>query len=392
MRIRKYGSDIDNRMLATESIRESLFGRGGDDVFVIYHHDYDLNDPDRDFGPDQSDRFFGGAGNDTLGTLYFDFTVIGDYAASYSDYSQISFDGGKGYDTVSSDVVLHAVDEGVLDLSLIQTSVRSVEHWDYDISLGTSGTVSPALNEGSFAIRSGAQDDTLRIAQYQDCSDAEISISTLGGSDTVGYMAYSDIGLLSIDTGKGHDVVEFSARWAVSAEVRVSTGNGNDTVVINGSTVSHAQELDVDIRTGKGKDTIVLEGMHGEELNAGGGNDDIYILTGSFANAADTIMTGGGRDRLFVELDAYSTVAVVQDFSASKDVFVFDQDEAEELLPRNTLVTFDRSEWEDAEEDRLFMDNDADRLYFGDNVLVEFSSDVTLTAENFTTGEWEFFA
>lgn len=392
MRVRKYGSDIDNRLVATETIRESLFGRGGDDVFIIHHHDFDQNNPNRDFGADQSDRFFGGTGDDRLEMLYFDFTVVGDYAASYRDYSQISFDGGKGYDTVSSDVILHAEDEGVLDLSSIQTSVRSVEHWDYDISLGTSGTVSPALNQGSFAILAGAQDDTLRVAQYQDCSDAEISINTLGGNDSVGYMAYSDIGLLNINTGRGHDFVDFSARWAVSADVRINTGNGNDTVVINGSTVSHAQKLDVDIRTGKGNDTIILEGMHGEELNAGGGNDDIYILTGSFSNAPDSIRTGAGRDRLFVELDAYSTVAVVRDFNAAKDVFVFDQNEASELLPRDANVTFDRSEWENSEEDRLFMDNDANRLYFGDTVLVRFRNDVTLTEDNFTIGEWDYFA
>jgi hypothetical protein len=250
----------------------------------------------------------------------------------------------------------------------------------------------PAFNGGTFAIVAGTQDDTLKIAQYQNCSGAEIDISTLKGNDAVIYKAYNSIGQLNVATGSGHDYFDFSARWAVSADVRVNTGNGNDTVVIHGSTVSHAQDLDVDIRTGRGKDTIVLEGMHSEFVSAGAGSDDIYVLTGSFANAPDTIKTGGGRDRLFVELDAYSTVAVVRDFDADKDVFVFDQQEARELLPRDATVTFDRQEWQDAEEDRLFMDNDADKLYYGDNVLVEFSNDVTLTADNFSVGEWTFFA
>ncbi|OED47758.1 hypothetical protein AB838_14100 [Rhodobacteraceae bacterium (ex Bugula neritina AB1)] len=139
---------------------------------------------------------------------------------------------------------------------------------------------------------------------------------------------------------------------------------------------------------GSGGDKIVLEGMHAERLRAGTGSDDIYILTGSFSNAADTVSTGGGRDRLFIELDDYSTVAIVDDFSASKDIFVFDAAEAVSAVPRNTEVTFDQAEWRASDESLLFMSNEENRLYFGDNVLVEFSTDVELSSANFTTDTW----
>ncbi|MCF6429387.1 hypothetical protein [Leisingera sp. MMG026] len=195
---------------------------------------------------------------------------------------------------------------------------------------------------------------------------------------------------LKVNTGSGKDYFEFNGNWGVTADITVKTGNGNDTVIINGSTITSPGGLDAVIKTGRGADTVVLEGMHSESLNAGGGSDDIYVLTGSFANAADTIKTGGGRDRLFVELDAYSTVAVVEDFSAAKDVFVFDRQESSRAIPRDTDVLFDRGEWEAAEEDRLFMDNGADKLYYGSNVLVEFETDVELTAGNFTVGNWDY--
>lgn len=371
MRTRVYGTNLDNRFTATAEIRESFYGRGGDDTFQVFHHAR---------GADLSDRFFGGSGADWLEQLTFDFTN----GAQYGDYRQLSFDGGDGYDTVSATVIADVQGGLTLDLAQIETSVRSVEHWNYDIFAGA-----PA-GEGQFNIQSGRQDDTLDI--FQSGAEMNMRVNTLGGRDTVRYFAQENVEALQVNLGGGADRFEFSADWGVTADLRVNSGKGNDTVIIYGSTVSHANGLEADIRTGGGKDTIVLEGMHSERLAAGGGNDDIYILTGSFANAADVISTGAGRDRLFVELDAYSTVAIVEDFNAARDVFVFDSDEASELLPRDTAVTFDRREWQDADEDRLFMDNDADKLYFGENVLVEFSTDVTLTADNFTTGNWDFFS
>lgn len=375
--MRKYilGTRFDNDLEATQTIRESLYGRDGDDTFSIYHHD--VNGV---LYPDLSDRIFGGGGADTLGTLNFDLMN----GSTLSDYSQLSFNGGAGYDTVSSEIDTQITGGFTLDLSNIETSVRSVEHWDYGIDLGTS------TGDGDFVIRSGRQDDTLDIRQWAAAGDATVKIKTLAGNDHVVYSTEHDVSDLRVNTGAGSDYFEFNGFWNVTAGLSVSTGKGKDTVVINGTTIAYPDGLTANIRTGSGADTIVLEGMHSERLKAGGGNDDIYILTGSFKNAADTISTGSGKDELFIELDAYSTVAVLDDFSAQNDVFVFDADEAAGTISRNTDVTFDRSEWEDASEDRLYMSNAENKLYYGDNVLVEFTSDVTLSAANFTTGDWEY--
>ncbi|WP_291726883.1 hypothetical protein [Leisingera sp. F5] len=376
MRTNFFGNQFENIYVASATIRESFYGRGGDDDFTLYHHDRDgVNIPD------MTDRFFGGSGDDTLDLLTFSVTSESD---NFSKYSQLSFDGGSGYDTVKSQLTAEVTGGSILDLDAIETSVISVEHWYYDIFL------QEVSGDGNFTVQGGAKDDTLRITQLKDAIDTGLRVNTFSGADSVLYTANADVTDLIVNTGSGKDYFEFNSNWGVIADITVKTGRGKDTVVINGSTVTSPAGLDAVIKTGGGADTIVLEGMHSETLKAGGGSDDIYILTGSFANAADSIKTGGGKDRVFVELDAYSTVAIVEDFSAAKDVFVFDRQESSLEIPRNTDVLFDRGEWEASEEDRLFMDNEADKLYYGSNVLVEFTTDVELTAGNFTVGSWDY--
>ncbi len=376
MRKNFFGNQFENIFVASSAIRESFYGRAGDDDFTLYHHD-----PDGVNIPDMTDRFFGGSGDDALDLLTFSVTSESD---NLSKYSQLSFDGGSGYDTVKSQLTAEVTSGSILDLDAIETSVISVEHWYYDIFL------QEVSGDGNFTVQGGAKDDTLRITQLKDAIDTGLRVNTFSGADSVLYTANAGVTDLIVNTGSGKDYFEFNGNWDVTADIQVKTGRGKDTVVINGSTITSPAGLDAVIKTGGGADTIVLEGMHSETLKAGGGSDDIYILTGSFANAADSIKTGGGKDRVFVELDAYSTVAIVEDFSAAKDVFVFDRQEASLEIPRNTDVLFDRGAWEAAEEDRLFMDNDADKLYYGSNVLVEFTTDVELTAGNFTVGSWDY--
>ncbi len=368
-------NNFDNFLGATGTIRESWYGKGGDDTFSIYHYNSEIDFPSL---PDLSDRFFGGSGDDLIETLYFDLNV----GSGLSKYSQLSFDGGKGYDTVSSHAAVEMVAGFKLELDKIETNVISVEHWKYDIELfgGTEG--------GRFTLIAGAQDDTLNISQMEQVVADGVRVKTQGGNDNVTYHAGEDLSNLEVNTGKGNDYFEFTSARDVTANLSIVTGKGKDTVVINGSSNSSPDGLTADIRTGSGGDKIVLEGMHAERLRAGTGSDDIYILTGSFSNAADTVSTGGGRDRLFIELDDYSTVAIVDDFSASKDIFVFDAAEAVSAVPRDTEVTFDQAEWRASDESLLFMSNEENRLYFGDNVLVEFSTDVELSSANFTTDTW----
>lgn len=357
MRDTYFGTDRDNVMSASATLRESFYGLEGNDTFYFYG--VDGVDPDYDM----SDRFYGGDGRDVLQNikLYFDGT------SGLSQLAQLSFDGGKGYDTlavtISAQMADYTASSSVMDLTTIAPLLRSVEHRQYDVDLAVmSGSVN------SLTIKGGALDETLRLHQED--------LGTMGPG-----------GEIIVSLGGGADRFEFSAEIAVISSLQLDTGTGADVVIMNASPTTYPDDFHAVIRTGGGADTIVLEGMYSETLNAGAGDDEIFVLTGSFAEAPDVIRTGAGRDRVYIELDSYSTVARIRDFAAGQDKIVFD---AEEF--RDTTITFDRKVWKAAETDMLYMDNAAGKLYFGDNLLVNFGAGTELSAKNFTTDTWDILA
>jgi len=350
MRTTYFGNEGGNFFQATTNIRESFYGLGGNDVF--HFHEAGTF---RDF----SDRFFGGTGDDRMQGLSVSF----DGNSGLDAYDLLSFDGGRGYDTLAADVSIgmgaYAGTSSTLDFTEITTLSLSVEHHEFDVSLtGVSATVEDLLLKG------GAKDETVRLTQ---------SASMATGGE------------LRVNLRGGDDYFEFSADSTVTSDLTVLTRRGNDTVIINAVNTSYPDGLTTKVLTGKGNDTVVLEGMYSETVRAGGGADQIYVLTGGFANAADTIYTGAGRDKVYLELDAYSTVARLMDFAADKDKIVFDKAEF-----RDTTVTFDKTTWQAASEDTLYMDNAAGKLYFGANVLADFGGATTLAADNFVTDTWAF--
>ncbi|MDK3018468.1 hypothetical protein [Pseudodonghicola flavimaris] len=352
MRITYSGTDRDDVMSATSAIRESLYGLGGDDVFYFYGPSG--VDPEYDV----SDRFFGGNGADLLQNITLGFDGIG----GLGQLAQLSFDGGRGYDTlavtVAADLSVYGEKAAEMDLGEIAPLLRSVEHRDYRINLGA---VNDALRE--LTITGSALDETVTLSQTASLSGA---------------------GEITVRLGGGADEFNFAASIFVETALLVDTGRGADLVRMNGSATSYADEFTAVIRTRAGADTIVLEGMYSEKLNAGAGDDRIFVLTGSFAEAPDVIRTGTGKDRVYLELDSYSSVAKITDFSARWDRIVFDADET-----RDTGVTFSRAIWTAATEDVLYMNNAAGKLYYGDTVLVDFGGETTLSDKNFITDSWD---
>ncbi|MGD9865997.1 MAG: hypothetical protein AB7S99_22585 [Pseudodonghicola sp.] len=356
MRDTYFGTDRDDAFSATSAIRESFYGLGGNDTFYFYDLSTGPTPPSTDF--DSSDRFFGGTGRDQLTNI----TVNFDGAEGAGKLDALSFDGGAGYDTltvaVAIDMESYNSKISTFRFDDVAPLVRSVEHREFNVTLSRIGATTNELQ-----LLGGNRDETVRLTQ-----DASMDAS----------------GVIRVDLGGGDDRFEFSASVYVASQLIVNTGKGADTVIMNASGSSYPSDFGATIRTGAGADTIVLEGMYSETLNAGAGNDQIYVLTGSFAEAPDIIRTGAGRDRVYVELDSYSTVARLRDFSAARDTIVFDSDEF-----RNTDVTFDKAVWQGAGSDRLYMDNAAGKLYFGDNVLVNFGGPTDLTAANFVTDSWD---
>ena len=361
MRSTYFGTDNNNVMSASSTIRESFYGLKGDDTFYFYG--VEGVDPDYDV----SDRFFGGSGADRLQNITLHFN-------GYSGLDQLallSFDGGLGYDTLAVDIDVNMLEfEGFvseMDLAGIAPLVRSVEHREYDITLTEFDQLQVL---GGLRILGGALDETVRLHQ---------------GTVTSLYPSMQADGVIRVNLGGGDDRFEYSAEINVVSSLIVNTGSGADVVIMNASASTYPDEFEAVIRTRRGADTIVLDGMYSETANAGAGNDKIYVLTGSFGAAPDVIRTGLGKDKVYMELDSYSKLARFVDFSAEKDKIVFD---AEEF--RDTEVTFDKAVWDAAEDDKLYMDNAAGRLYFGDNVLASFGGATTLTAENFLVDDWAF--
>lgn len=361
MRSTYFGTDRNNVMSASSDIRESFYGLQGDDTFYFYGvegmaPDYDV-----------SDRFFGNRGDDRLQNI----TLRFDGDAGLEQLALLSFEGGIGYDTLAVDIDVNMYDfddvTSEMDLASIAPLLVSVEHREYDITLEQFDL---AQTLEKLQIVGGALDETVRLHQ--------------GTVDSLIPSMRAD-GVIRVSLGGGDDRFEYSAEINVDSSLIVNTGRGADVVIMNAASSSYPDEFDAVIRTKGGADTIVLDGMFSEIANAGAGNDEIYVLSGSFGAAPDVIRTGRGKDKVYLELDAYSKLAKFRDFSAAKDKIVFDADEF-----RDTTVTFDEAEWKAAVDDKLYMDNAAGKLYFGDNVLARFGGAMELTAENFAVDDWAF--
>lgn len=348
MRDNIFGTDARNDTFgATETIRETFYGLGGDDIFLFYEG------ISTDFDPDFSDRFIGGAGNDLMAKLN-----IG--LQDYSKFALLSFDGGKGYDSVRYWASGEILDEAdiLMDLGRFQTLERSVERHEFEttVTVGTDAT-------GDFSVTGSNIDETFRLSMESQTGAAVVDVMNV-----------------TVRLGGGNDQFEFVGDWDVQTSLLVDTGAGNDAILINDSTVRNSDVRGSRINAGTGNDLVVLEGMNKEFVRLGNGNDTVAVLSGGFADVPDTITTGSGRDRIYLELDEYSTLARITDFDAARDRIVFDADEF-----RDTTVTFSKKVANTATEPMLYMNNKADKLFFGDNLLATFTTDVELTAANFDT-------
>ena len=358
MRTKYYGNSFDNLFVSSSTIRETFYGLDGDDVFNFY------NGSNAFFFGDFSDRFIGGSGNDLMQNLSAGWN-------DYTLYSGLSFDGGAGYDTVTYDltgslfgVVGDATLTASIDLTQFTTLERSVEHHEFEIDASIAEDI-----EGTLGVVGGGGDETVKL-----------NFTRAGHTIT----EFSDIEV-SVSLGAGHDRFEFTGERTIMSELKINTGTGNDVVIVNSSATTSPDVSRSMITTGAGNDTVVLEGMHQEIVKTGGGADDIYILSGNFSDRSDVVDTGGGSDEIFLELDEYSKLVRIRDFDVAKDTIIFDDQET-----RDTTVLFDRVLWENSTDPRLYMDNAAGTLYFGENVLATFDGGVNLTADNFETGTWLF--
>lgn len=337
---------------ATQTIRESIYGLAGDDTMAFYRGTYTGRANTGD--PDFSDRFFGGWGDDRLTNLVINWFDETDYEA----YAPVSYDGGPGTDTITFDIAMSLRAFTALSLGRFEAITHDVEIREFVISATAQATHTTVLN-----VNGNGENESVKL-------------SFMGEGSVNAIFRMAD----------GDDRVEYFADQDVSAELRVFTGNGNDTVIINATQVHNSNTEGTWIGTGRGSDTIVLEGMHREVVYASDGNDHIYLLTGNFAENPDTVFTGAGRDRVYVELDQYSQLATIKWFSAREDTIVFDRND-----PRLPEVVFDAADWQTGEEANLYMNNATGELFYGENLMIDFNGPTNLTAANFVADDWDYW-
>jgi hypothetical protein len=353
MRLHYFGSQLNEVFRASELIRETFWGLGGNDTFYFHHGLLTPTFPNADF----SDRFIGGAGNDVVRGLYVGLN-------GYDTHNLLSFDGGDGYDTIRYNVsdTLPAAETAVMDLGRFTTLSRSVEHHMFDIDLKAD---TPTL--GHLTINGTRTDETVRLEVLRTMAETP---SVVG---------------IAVNLAGGDDTFEYVGTPLINTRLAIRTGSGNDTVKINDTNSVNSNTKGSVIKTEGGNDLVVLSGMHKETVHLGGHDDTIYLLTGGFAEKPDVVFTGRGRDRIYMELDEYSKLARIRDFDPANDLIVFDKAEF-----RDTTVTFDRAVWETAPQPKLYMDNASGKLWFGDNVMANLTNGAVLTAANFITDDFLF--
>ena len=160
------------------------------------------------------------------------------------------------------DTIINENEDGSLNIS------------DYSIGDETDGDDFIIGKSGS-SLAGGSGDDTFVVVAKKNYSGEE----TMGG--------YSSRDATSVDGGDGDDNITI-ASTNFSAKVNIDTGAGDDTI----SSSVHIN--DSVISTGDGNDTIDIEGAVESAVTTGDGKDSVKIDSGYYS----TIDTGDGDDTL----------------------------------------------------------------------------------------------
>ncbi len=184
-----------------------------------------------------------------------------------------------------------------------------------DVNLGDGGNSDVWIKDaqrGDIVTGSGADTINLEVQENQDSLSNTFNINTGAGDDTLNLRG-DDSGNNDDDDHGGdndHDDDDHGNCDDNDDQVNsqtifnVATGDGNDTVTVNGS------YLAANIDTGAGNDTI-YSGSDNDTIEAGTGNDTIYANSGN-----DSIKAGFGNDYI----DAGSESDTVT-FKGSRDQY-----------------------------------------------------------------------
>jgi hypothetical protein len=191
---------------------------------------------------DAGTTYKGNAGKDAFSGL--NSAIMHGSATSYT-----TIDGGSGEDTISTTDANHTL----VDTDF--TGISNVEKLTMDVDGSTNATAltGSALFSDAFATGASMDIDTGNATVTLDLSQATVAVTLDLNSETT----TNDI---VVKTGSGADSVTIANIAATSAQTTVSTGAGDDTIVVD-LTSSTTLDLSSDTLTitgGTGKDTITV--------------------------------------------------------------------------------------------------------------------------------------
>ncbi|GGA34073.1 Hint domain-containing protein [Neptunicoccus cionae] len=263
---------------------DGLIGSAFDDVLTGYDGQ----------GPNYTNIFYGGAGNDVLTGLAGDDTLFGG-----DDEDTFILGDGFGNDTISGGE--GGGDNDTVDASALTTGV------DVNYTGDEAGTLTDGSDTATFSNM-----EVLVLTEQADTVDASasnsgVSIEGGGGDDVIVGSAGGDsldggAGADSIDGGDGADTV-----YGGAGADTLSGGGGADTVYGGG---------DVDMIDGGAAADLLYGGDGADSITGGDGTDTLYGDAGSdvlYLGRSDLAYGGDGDDTF--------TIDVTQDQSGPITIF-----------------------------------------------------------------------
>lgn len=277
------GTDMDDLMVASDTVGAVLVGRDGNDTLT---------------GGAMMDILWAQGGNDVLSGMGGN-DLFGGLAGSDN-----SVDGGVGHDTADLDGLRS-------DFTFVQTASG------WDVTDTRDGTVNQISNVEAFHFNDGSA-SSAQLAQGtgsgadvvdQSGATAGANIDLGAGDDQATGSNFNDtvstgFGMDQVSTGMGDDVVN-----AAGGDNTVDGGAGKDVV----TALSGANALD-----GGADDDFVMGGIGNDQIKGGAGND---VLVGDVAGGfggSDRIEGGAGDDLMMG--------------GVGSDVFVFGQGDGNDQI------------------------------------------------------------
>lgn len=275
-------------------------GNGGNDFITTGDgNDTLLGGADNDtlLGGAGNDSLDGGAGNDSLGGGAGNDTLDGGGGFD-------TLDGGDGNDVIIVRVGGASVFQGNLgdDLFRVVTTGPGdiVDGFLGNDTLDAEGAVflfgltivnveNLALDGANLTLGHGQLDQFTRIVRS---GTAETGVLTLIGTGTAS-VEVTELASLLVTGSSGIDLLNFTTAGAVTTDITISGGDGNDVINLGGGDDTADGGTGIDIITGGDGDDSLF-GFSGDDLLNGGAGDDSLFGAGD----SDLLLGGSGNDTL----------------------------------------------------------------------------------------------